>query len=172
MSLLPASIRRIGSKATEKRWRHRFPHWKPMGAFCCYGNQSFDPICPKTLCSLSPTTVMLHIIFDQDWPNGFRDRPWNILHLAQSLSQECHNRTLKLHSSGCLYGMNMVFRLKQVAQRATIAHLSPMCQGQISFKKHINRPWKPEARNQTRPSFYACPGYQQLWWWFDQKWTS
>ena len=24
---------------------------------------------------------------------------------------------------------------KQVAQRATIAHLSPMCQGQISFQK-------------------------------------
>ena len=24
---------------------------------------------------------------------------------------------------------------KQVAQRATIAHLSPMCQGQILFKK-------------------------------------
>ena len=24
---------------------------------------------------------------------------------------------------------------EQVAQRATIAHLSPMCQGQISFKK-------------------------------------
>ena len=24
----------------------------------------------------------------------------------------------------------------------------------------------------TRPSFYACPDYQQLWWWFDQKWTS
>ena len=27
--------------------------------------------------------------------------------------------------------------IKQVAQRATIAHLSPMCQGQISFKKNI-----------------------------------
>ena len=26
-----------------------------MGAFCCHGNQRFDPICPKTLCSLSPT---------------------------------------------------------------------------------------------------------------------
>ena len=51
---------------------------------------------------------------------------------------------------------------EQVAQRATIAHLSPMCQGQISFQKHINGPWKPEARNQTHPSFYACPGYQQL----------
>ena len=32
-----------------------------MGAFCCHGNQSFDPIFPKTLCSLSPTPVMLHI---------------------------------------------------------------------------------------------------------------
>ena len=62
MSSLPASIKRIGSKTTEKRWRHRFPHYKPMGAFCCYGNQSFDPICPKALCSLSPTPVMLHII--------------------------------------------------------------------------------------------------------------
>ena len=36
-----------------------------------------------------------------------------------------------------------------------MAHLSPMCQGQISFKKkHINGPWKPETRNLTRPSFY------------------
>ena len=49
MSSLPASIKRIGSKTTEKRWRHHFPHYKSMGAFCCHGNQSFDPICPKTL---------------------------------------------------------------------------------------------------------------------------
>ena len=37
--------------------------------------------------------------------------------------------------------------LKQVAQRATTAHLSPMCQGQISFQKI-----------QTHPSFnaYSC----------------
>ena len=45
----------------EKRWRHRFPHYKSMGAFCCNGNQSFDPICLKILCSLSPTPVILHI---------------------------------------------------------------------------------------------------------------
>ena len=57
----------------KKRWRHRFPHYKSMGAFCCHGIQSFDPICSKTLCSLSPTPVMLHIKFDQDWPTGFRD---------------------------------------------------------------------------------------------------
>ena len=30
------------------------------------------------------------------------------------------------------------------------------------LKKHINGPWKPEARNRTRPSFYARPGYQQF----------
>ena len=73
MSSLPASIKRIGSKTTEKRWRHRFPHYKTMGAFCCHGNQTFDPICPKTLYSLSPTPVTLHINFEQDLPTGFRD---------------------------------------------------------------------------------------------------
>ena len=61
-------------KNIEKRWRHHFPHYKPfVRAFCCHGNQSFDPICPKTLCSLSPTPMILHIKFDQDLPTGFRD---------------------------------------------------------------------------------------------------
>ena len=55
MSSLPASIRRIGSNATEK------------------GGDTFDPICLKTLCSFSPIPVMLHIQFDQDWPTGLRD---------------------------------------------------------------------------------------------------
>ena len=73
MSSLSASIKRIRSKATEKRWRHDFPHYKSMGAFCCHGHQSFDPICRKTLCSLSPHPVMLHVKFDQDWPTGLRD---------------------------------------------------------------------------------------------------
>ena len=31
-----------------------------------------------------------------------------------------------------------IINKKQVAQRATIAHLSPMCQGQISFKKNMS----------------------------------
>ena len=34
---------------------------------------SFDPICPKTLCNLSPTLMMLHTKFDQYWPTGLRD---------------------------------------------------------------------------------------------------
>ena len=73
MSSLPASIKGIGSKITEKGWRHRFPHYKSMGDFCCHGHQSFDLICPKTLCSLYPTQMRLHIKFEQDWPTGFRD---------------------------------------------------------------------------------------------------
>ena len=72
MSSLPASIKRTGSKTTKKRWRHHFLHYKSTGTFCCQGNQSFDPICPKTLCSLSPTPMMLHIKFDQDELTGFR----------------------------------------------------------------------------------------------------
>ena len=72
MSSLPASIKRTGSKTTKKRWRHHFPHYKSTGAFCCHGNQSFDPICQETLCSLSPTPMMLHIKFDQDKLTGFR----------------------------------------------------------------------------------------------------
>ena len=60
-------------KTTEKRWRHHFQYYKSMGSFCCHGNQSFDPICPKILSSLSPTPRILHIKFDQDWPTGFRD---------------------------------------------------------------------------------------------------
>ena len=73
MSSLAASIKRIGSKTTEKRWIYHFPHYKSMGAFCFHGKQSFDPIYPKTLCSLSPTPMMLHIKFDQDWSTGFSD---------------------------------------------------------------------------------------------------
>ena len=73
LSSLPARIKTIRSKTTEKRWWHLFPHYKSTGAFCCHGNQSFDPICPKTLCSLSPTPVMLHIKFDQDLRTGLRD---------------------------------------------------------------------------------------------------
>ena len=73
MSSLPASMERIRSKATEKRRRHHFPHFKLMGAFCCHGHQSFDPICLKTLCSLSPPPVMINIKFDQDYQTGLRD---------------------------------------------------------------------------------------------------
>ena len=34
--------------------------------------QSFDPICPKTLCNLSTTLMMCHIKFDKHWPIGLK----------------------------------------------------------------------------------------------------
>ena len=33
MLSLPASMKRIRSKTVEKKWRHRFSHYKPMGIF-------------------------------------------------------------------------------------------------------------------------------------------
>ena len=50
-----------------------------------------------------------------------------------------------------MYDFHYNYMLKQVAQRATIAHLSPMCQGQISFQKI-----------QTHPSFNACSCYMKV----------
>ena len=43
-----ASLTKIRLKMTEKMWRNRFSHYMSMGIFCCHGNYSFDPICPKT----------------------------------------------------------------------------------------------------------------------------
>ena len=47
-----------------------FPHYNPMGAICCHGNQSSDPIRPKTLCSQSPTAMMLQMKYDYKRPAG------------------------------------------------------------------------------------------------------
>ena len=54
MSSLPASIKRIGSKITEKRWRHRFPQCKSMGAFCCHGNQFWSNVPTKAYATSPP----------------------------------------------------------------------------------------------------------------------
>ena len=57
--LVTSKYKKDRIKTTEKRWRHHFPYNKSMRAFCCHGNQRFDPICPRTLCSLSSTRMML-----------------------------------------------------------------------------------------------------------------
>ena len=69
---LPASIKKIQSKMKEQEWSQGFPHYNPMGAICCHGNQSSDPVWPKTLCSQSPTPMMLQMKFDYDRPAGLR----------------------------------------------------------------------------------------------------
>ena len=54
-------------------WWCRFSHYNPMRAICCHGNQSSDPILPKTWCSLSLTPMMLQIKFGCVLPAGLRD---------------------------------------------------------------------------------------------------
>ena len=48
LSLLPARIKKNKLKMKELEWSQDFPHYNPMGAICCHGNQSSDPILPKT----------------------------------------------------------------------------------------------------------------------------
>ena len=48
LSLLPARIKKNKTKMKELEWSQDFSHYNPMGAICCHGNQSSDPILPKT----------------------------------------------------------------------------------------------------------------------------
>ena len=48
LSLLPARIKKNKSKMKEREWSQDFPHYNPMGAICCHGNESSDRILPKT----------------------------------------------------------------------------------------------------------------------------
>ena len=50
-----------------------FSPYKSKGRFLLPWKPEFYSICPKCLCSLSPTPVMIHIKFDQDWLTGLRD---------------------------------------------------------------------------------------------------
>ena len=42
LALLPARIKKNKSKMKELEWSQDFPHYNPMGAICCHGNQSSD----------------------------------------------------------------------------------------------------------------------------------
>ena len=42
--LLPKRIKKNQSKMKYLEWSQGFPQYNPMGAICCHGNQSFDPI--------------------------------------------------------------------------------------------------------------------------------
>ena len=48
LSSLTARIKKNKSKMKELEWSQGFPHYNPMGAICCHGNQNSDPILPKT----------------------------------------------------------------------------------------------------------------------------
>ena len=48
MFSLPASMKKIRSKMKALEWTHYFPHYNPMGAIRCHGNQSSNPTWSKT----------------------------------------------------------------------------------------------------------------------------
>ena len=48
LSSLPARIGNNKLKMKELEWSQAFPHYNPMEAICCHGNQSSDLILPKT----------------------------------------------------------------------------------------------------------------------------
>ena len=60
-------------KIEELECSQDFPYYNPKGVICCHGNQSSDPVWPKTLCSLNPTPMMLQMKFDFNWLAGLRD---------------------------------------------------------------------------------------------------
>ena len=52
--LVTCRIKKNKSKMKELEWSQDFPHYNPMGAICCHGNQSSDPILPKNLMQSIP----------------------------------------------------------------------------------------------------------------------
>ena len=48
LSSLPAKIKKNKSKMKELEWSQDIPHYNPMGAICCHGNQSSGQILSKT----------------------------------------------------------------------------------------------------------------------------
>ena len=89
---LSARIMKIQSKMKELEWSQGFPHYNPMGAICCHRNQSSDPIWPKTLCSQSPTPMMLQMKFDYNRPAGLRDI--NVLKCGRTHGCQLESHTL------------------------------------------------------------------------------
>ena len=61
LSLLPERMKKIRSKMRALELPQGFLYYNPMGAICCHGNQSYNLISPKAVCSLSPTQMMLQI---------------------------------------------------------------------------------------------------------------
>ena len=175
MSSFPASIKRIRSKATEKRWRHHFPHYKSMGAFCCHGHQSFDPICLKTLCSPHPPPPLdaTHKIWSRlaNWPQRYSNlKVWNFRHSAASNSKVSSLiwPEIKLIQAFMPVLVTSNFdddsiKNEWASMETAFSHYKSMAnfldtQGQLTPRSQ----WSDLAEIRTRLGFYACPCYLQV----------
>ena len=134
-----------------------------MEAFCCHGNQSFDPVCPKTLCSLSPTPVMLHIKFDQDWPTGFRDiQVWKCGRRTTTTDDDDGRRTTDgplVYYKLTLWAFGSGELIKPEDHWSCIAHLSAedMLKSAVIEEKKFKHSPRIGADNSFGPKFW----YQQ-----------
>ena len=63
MLSLPASIKRIRIRTAEKKWRHHFSHYKPLGIFFRFSRAAKSavggPIKPK----FELVRALMHVIF-------------------------------------------------------------------------------------------------------------
>ena len=72
MFSLHASMKKIRSKMKALEWTQHFPHYNPMGAFCCQ-KPEFQSYLVRNLMQSIPTPIMLQIKFGIDWPTGCGD---------------------------------------------------------------------------------------------------
>ena len=84
---LPASMKKIRSKMKALELTQHFPHYNPMGAICCHGNQSSNPTWSKNLMQSIPH------------PNDASDKIW--LRLAHWLRRYS---SLKMFTHGQTHG--------------------------------------------------------------------
>ena len=73
MSLLPARMKRIGSKTAVKKWQHRFSHYNHMGAICFHGHQSSIRSDPKPFAAFPPSQwcFRLNLILINRWSQRY-----------------------------------------------------------------------------------------------------
>ena len=142
-----------------------------MGTFCCLGHQSFDPICLKTLCSLSPPQVMLHIKFDQDWPTGLRDiqvRKCKIFVIQGQVTpkQVSPKPEIKLDSAFMPLLVTSNFDDDSIKnERASMETAFPHYKSMGNFldtQEQLCCQWSELAEIRTCPRFYACPLYLEF----------
>ena len=72
MFLLPAIIKKIGSKTTKKSWKHHFPHHKTMGVFL-HSNADYSILCGTIWSKFELLLYITHVLdtykFKMDWIN-------------------------------------------------------------------------------------------------------
>ena len=150
-----------------EKWRHHFPHFKSMGAFCCRGNQTFDPICPQTLYSLSLNSMMLHINLIKTGKLASEiyssSKVWNFVTQRQVTPKWVvwfgpKSNSTELLCLSWLPATLMMIRSKK--NKLAWRHHFPIISLWNFFR--CSRAANSIVSGQIWPKFYACPRYLQV----------